>query len=172
MANAFQKPPFQNNGFQAVFSTNAFQQCAFQYPGFQTEACPEPEETARSGVWRLQLYKLQEADNLRRERERKDVFKEAAEKVILVEKVVKLKPKAKPKDVETVTEEMPPFPVRPIYKRPEPAYDEQLLLGVRSILSATFVDVAGLQPLLDRLAKNKQEQDADEEDIEMLLLAA
>ncbi len=175
---AYQNNSFQNDAFQITpsFAVDAFQKCAFQFGAFQTSECPTPTTQERSGWWRLQLYKLQEEALAKRQEKAKDEIAEAVAKV--VEPPKKAKTQSKPvtrKPVETPR--VSPEPVKPRLKSVIPVPKTEvvttlpLMLQVWSIMTETHLMLLGGVPVIEML---KAQIDAanDEEDIELLLLAA
>ena len=130
----------------------------------------EPEETARSGYWRLNLYKLQE-ESLRKDKEkREEVVAKAVAKVI--KPSTKAAPKPAPKVEVTKPYESKLPPAKPKYSAPPPQDNLPQLLEVWAIIQLTTIQLGITKLDIQRLSSAVEEAANDEEDIELLLLVA
>jgi hypothetical protein len=141
---------------------------AARYFGAQSD-----EEPTRSGWWRLQLYKLQEDSERKRKEVAKDAIREAVEKVTSVRPTTKVeRPRelAKPKVVKPDTSKPK---LRPLYEPVEPIADTKLPLleNVWAIMQETWIIGLSVVPVRQMLLA-KIEAANDEEDVELLLMAA
>lgn len=133
-----------------------------------------PEEPKRSGYWRMMLSQLQE-ESLRQDEEKKR-DDELPEKKVVFKVVESFKPVVRPAKVtpEPVrAEERPPVHERPLYRAAETVTESPRFVLNLVIISQEFRNWAlRLEPLYVQMLATKAANDEEEEDIELLLLAA
>ncbi len=154
---------FPDASFAPSFSSVSFSGFSF-YLGSE-----EPTDNVRSGVWRLQLMKLQEEALAKR----KEIVADAVAKV-LPEKVVKdfKKPKVLQPERKTVPENHTRLiPIARPLVRSSPDLTLPLILQTWAIISETYLLQVASFPI-HRMLLSKIESANDEEDVELLLLAA
>lgn len=149
-----------------MFSVKSFSPVSFSITSFNLAQ----EDSARSGYWRLFYYNLQEEELTKNEQKQR---KETAQGTIQGEKAKPLetKPRKPPEPTkEPELEIEPPVKIRPIYRKPAiitlPDYSELL-----NVFSSEY-RVSLYQVEAFRIMLLAREADNDEEDIELLLLAA
>ncbi len=156
---------FPDASFAPSFSSVSFSGFSF-YLGSE-----EPTDTARSGVWRLQLVKLQEEALAKR----KEAVSEAVDKVIPPEKPRKAVEKVKQTPPVEVTNdkvsEAPKTTLKPLFKplAAETPDNFDLLLETWAIISFTRLEVLQTQHKIKDLLSQINETEEDE-DLEILLL--
>lgn len=135
-----------------------------------------PEEPKRSGYWRLLLSQLQ-AESLKQDEEKKRDDELPEKKVVF--KVVEnfepvVRPEAPTPEPEPVrAEERPPVHERPIYRAAETVTESPRFVLNLAIISQEFRDwTLRLEPLYAQMLAAKAANDEEEENIELLLLAA
>ena len=141
---------------------------AARYFGAQSD-----EEPTRSGWWRLQLYKLQEESERKRKEVTKDAIREAVEKVMEPGKALPDQRPRKPTKPKVVKPDTSKPKLRPLYEPVEPIADTKfpLLLEVWTIINQVQLFSVSLLPVRQMLLA-KIEAANDEEDVELLLMAA
>lgn len=175
--NSFSKNSFSMNAFkqsQAVpgdckFWADGFWSDGFWLNGFWCEGRPKLD--AKSGYWRLFYYNLQE-EALKKDEQVKGKAAEKGEGESEKAKPVaakKPKPKPKPRPIE-VLEPIPHLP-KPIYRKAEavPSSEFGDLLAQLRIEFSTWQFAL---PILSAQLLSRQAANDEEDDIEMLLLAA
>lgn len=132
-----------------------------------------PELPKRSGYWRLLLSQLQ-AESLKQDEEERD--DELPEKKVVFKVVESFEPVVRPEapTPEPVrAEERPPVHERPIYRAAEPVAENPRFVLNLAIISQEFRGwTLRLEPLYAQMLAMKAANDEEEEDIELLLLAA
>ena len=152
-----------------MFQHNSFLRASFSVQSFKMAG---EENTARSGYWRLFYYNLQEESlkqDEQKQREEKKVGAGESQEVKSPEAPTKRK--RKPEPIEVVEEWVPPFIPRPIYQAKKshtvPEIDDLLRESSLGFLEWRGIITSMSWGLAAQISAND-----DEEDIELLLLAA
>ena len=157
----------------SFFSAGFFKPKYFAAHYFNVSGSPEDQE--RSGYWRLNLYKLQEESERKRKEKHDAIIAEAVSKALGPVKVPKkqVKPVTRKPDAPRRIDREPDVKPKPLYRPDADVGDNTLplLVQVWTIMRETYLLTFDALPVRQMLLA-KIEAANDEEDIELLLMAA
>lgn len=149
-----------------MFSSGSFAKASFSITAFKMA---QDTDTARSGYWRLFYYNMQEEALKKDEQVKGKAETESKSESSQAKPIAQPKPKRKPEPV--VTEEPIPHLLKPVYRGAveQPSQEFGDLLRVLRIEFSTWQFTL---PILSAKLLATQAANDEEDDIEMLLLAA